>query len=98
MAAIRGHELAIRCREIFGFDDGLRTSTEQFGPVRSQVASELIQPVDEETVELDQDLLTRHDHIVTHMLRTAASRRQAAADSDRDQTLLPHRPTMVPTA
>ena len=98
MSTIRGDELTIGTCEILGIDNGLGTAPEQLGPVRSQIPGEPVEPLDERIVELNQDLLACDDHMVLHMIGHApAPDRQAAADMDRDQILVPHRPTIVPT-
>jgi len=66
---IRRNELTISSREVLGFDDGLGAASEQLRSVRSELAGEPVEPVDELVVELNQDLLACDDHIVLHMVR-----------------------------
>jgi hypothetical protein len=69
LSTVRGHELTIGTCEILRIDHGLGAAPEQLGPVRPQIAGEPVEPLDERIVELNQDLLPRHDHMILHMIQ-----------------------------
>jgi hypothetical protein len=65
---ICGDQFAVGFGKFFGGQHGLRAPPEEFGPVGAEVGRQPIETSDEIIIELNEDLATRHDHMLSNMV------------------------------